>query len=49
MAKRPLPLGTPGAEGKDGGDPLPAPSGPAYSLMISKRIVTTTRMVFSME
>ncbi|MEY3584130.1 MAG: hypothetical protein RL759_652 [Verrucomicrobiota bacterium] len=48
MAKRPLPLGTPGAEGKDGGKPPPTPDS-GYSLTISKRIVTTTRMVFSME
>lgn len=48
MEKRPLPLGTPGAEGKDGGDPLPPPFA-AYSLTNSNRIVTTRRMVFSTE
>ncbi len=48
MEKRPLPLGTPEAEGKDGGKPHPTPAH-GYSLTISKRIVTTTRMVFSME
>jgi hypothetical protein len=48
MEKRPLPLGTPEAEGKDGGKAHPPPAA-GYSLTISKRIVTTTRMVFSIE
>ena len=48
MERCPLPLGTPGAEGKDGGKPPPSPV-LGYSLTISKRIVTTTRMVFSIE
>ena len=42
-------LGTPEAEGKDGGEPPPCPGPRAYSLTSSKRIVTTTRMVLSME
>jgi hypothetical protein len=49
MEKRPLPLGTPEAEGKDGGKAHPTPPAAGYSLTISKRIVTTTRMVFSIE
>ena len=44
MAEYPHSLGLPEAEGKDGGRPPPA-----YSLTSSNRIVTTRRMVFSME
>ena len=48
VGKASLPLGSPGAESKDGGEARPTPSG-LYSFTISKRIVTTTRMVLSME
>jgi len=52
VGKASLPLGSPGAEGKDGGEARPTPSDRypgRYSFTISKRIVTTTRMVLSME